>query len=82
MRLAELLVIIAGVVVGVLKGPAAASALTTTLTALTPAFSKIIGNHTLKVGAEIRVLRNNYFQSNNPAGLFQINAKMTAANPQ
>ena len=46
-----------------------------------PTLSKIIGNHTLKVGGEIRILRNNYYQSNNPAGLFQINAKMTAANP-
>ncbi len=27
------------------------------------------------------MLRNNYYQSNNPAGLFQFNAKMTAANP-
>ena len=49
---------------------------------LAPSFTKIIGKHTLKIGAEIRVLRNNYFQSNDPAGLFQLNAKMTAANPQ
>src|ERR1700690_4133916 len=49
---------------------------------LAPSFTKIIGKHTLKFGAEFRVLRNNYYQSNDPAGLFQINAKMTAANPQ
>lgn len=46
-----------------------------------PVLSKIMGKHTLKVGAEIRVLRNNYYQSNDPAGLFQLDAKMTAANP-
>ncbi len=46
-----------------------------------PAFSKIIGKHTLKVGFEERILRNNYYQSNDPAGLFQFNANMTAANP-
>ncbi len=28
------------------------------------------------------MLRNNYYQSNDPAGLFQFNAKMTSANPQ
>jgi len=46
-----------------------------------PTLSRIMGKHSLKVGAEIRVLRNNYFQSNNPAGLFQLDANMTAANP-
>ena len=43
---------------------------------------RFIGKHTLKVGAKYRILRNNYYQSNDPAGLFQFNAKMTAANPQ
>jgi len=47
-----------------------------------PVLSRIMGRHTLKAGAEFRVLRNNYYQSNDPAGLFQLNAKMTAANPQ
>ena len=47
-----------------------------------PVLSKIIGKHNLKIGGEFRVLRNNYYQSNDPAGLFQFNAKMTAANPQ
>ncbi len=47
-----------------------------------PSFSEILGKHTLKVGLENRILRNNYYQSNNPAGLFQFNAKTTAANPQ
>ncbi len=46
-----------------------------------PAFTEILGKHTLKVGFEERILRNNYYQSNDPAGLFQFNAKTTAANP-
>jgi outer membrane receptor for monomeric catechols len=35
----------------------------------------------VKVGFEYRILRNNYYQSNDPAGLYQFNAKTTAANP-
>jgi hypothetical protein len=46
-----------------------------------PAFTEILGKHTIKVGFEERILRNNYYQSNDPAGLFQFNAKTTAANP-
>ena len=46
-----------------------------------PMVSHIMGKHSLKAGFEFRVLRNNYYQSNNPAGLLQFNAKMTAANP-
>ncbi len=46
-----------------------------------PAFSQITGKHTLKVGLEYRILRNNYYQSNDPAGLFQFDAGMTSANP-
>ncbi len=48
----------------------------------TPSLSKIMGKHTLKVGGEFRLLRNNYFQSNQPSGLFQFNAGMTAPNPE
>jgi hypothetical protein len=47
-----------------------------------PELSKIWGKHTFKFGAEYRILRNNYYQSNDPAGLFQFDAKQTAANPQ
>jgi hypothetical protein len=47
----------------------------------TPSLSKIMGSHTLKIGGEFRLLRNNYFQSNQPAGLFQFDAGMTSANP-
>jgi Carboxypeptidase regulatory-like domain/TonB dependent receptor-like, beta-barrel len=46
-----------------------------------PVLSKIIGNHNLKFGGEYRMLRNNYYQSNQPAGLFNFNAGMTAGNP-
>ena len=33
-----------------------------------PSFVKIIGKHTVKVGLEYRVLQNNYYQTNEPAG--------------
>jgi hypothetical protein len=46
-----------------------------------PSFTEIMGRHTIKVGFEYRILRNNYYQSNDPAGLYQFNAKTTAANP-
>ncbi len=48
----------------------------------TPSLSHIMGKHTFKVGAEFRILRNNYYQSNNPGGLFYLDARMTGANPQ
>jgi hypothetical protein len=46
-----------------------------------PSFSRIMGKHTLKVGFEYRILRNNYYQSNDPAGLYQFDAGVTSANP-
>ncbi|HUK48901.1 MAG TPA: carboxypeptidase-like regulatory domain-containing protein, partial [Terriglobales bacterium] len=46
-----------------------------------PMLSKIFGAHTLKIGGEFRLLQNNYYQSNEPAGLFQFDGGMTAANP-
>lgn len=48
---------------------------------INPNVSHIMGKHNFKAGFEFRLLRNNYYQSNNPAGLLQFNAKMTAANP-
>jgi len=48
----------------------------------TPSLSKIMGKHTLKFGGEFRLLRNNYYQSNEPAGLYQFDAGMTAPNPK
>jgi hypothetical protein len=47
-----------------------------------PSLSMIMGKHTLKVGGEYRLLLNNYYQSNQPAGLFQFDAGMTAPNPK
>jgi carboxypeptidase family protein/TonB-dependent receptor-like protein len=47
-----------------------------------PSFVKIIGKHTVKVGLEYRILQNNYYQTNEPAGQFQFDAGATAANPQ
>jgi carboxypeptidase family protein len=47
-----------------------------------PTLSRIMGKHSLKVGGEFRVLRNNYYQSNNPGGLFYLDARMTGSNPQ
>jgi Carboxypeptidase regulatory-like domain/TonB dependent receptor len=46
-----------------------------------PMLSKLVGSHTLKFGGEFRLLQNNYYQSNQPAGLFQFDAGMTAGNP-
>lgn len=48
---------------------------------INPNVSHIMGKHNFKAGFEFRMLRNNYYQSNNPAGLLQFNAKMTASNP-
>ncbi len=47
-----------------------------------PAYSWVKGSHNLKFGGEFRLLRNNYYQSNDPAGLFQFDAGMTSANPK
>ncbi len=46
-----------------------------------PSVSRISGKHTFKFGGEYRMLRNNYYQSNDPAGLYQFDAGMTSANP-
>jgi len=40
------------------------------------------GAHSFKFGGEYRLLRNNYYQSNQPAGLFQFDASSTTANPK
>jgi hypothetical protein len=48
---------------------------------VSPMLSKIMGKHNLKVGFEFRLLRNNYYQSNDPAGFFNFDAGLTAKNP-
>jgi outer membrane receptor protein involved in Fe transport len=41
----------------------------------------LMGSHNLKFGGEYRLLRNNYYQSNDPAGFLHFDASMTSANP-
>jgi len=48
---------------------------------IAPVLSKIMGKHNFKFGGEFRLLRNNYYQSNDPAGFFNFDAGLTAANP-
>jgi hypothetical protein len=48
---------------------------------IAPVLSKIMGKHNLKFGGEFRMLRNNYYQSNDPAGFFNFDAGLTAGNP-
>jgi len=45
-----------------------------------PSLTKIKGRHTLKMGGEFRVLRNNYYQSNSPSGEYDFDNAMTSAN--
>jgi outer membrane receptor protein involved in Fe transport len=46
-----------------------------------PMFSYIVGKHSFKFGGEYRLLQNNYYQSNDPAGEYNFNAGMTSGNP-
>ena len=46
-----------------------------------PVITHLVGSHNLKFGGEVRILQNNYYQSNDPAGLFQFDAGITSANP-
>jgi outer membrane receptor protein involved in Fe transport len=47
-----------------------------------PVLSWVKGSHNFKFGGEYRLLRNNYYQSNQPAGLFQFDASTTSDNPK
>jgi hypothetical protein len=47
----------------------------------TPSLTKIMGKHTLKMGYEFRLLRNNYYQSNQPTGSYNFDYYATSANP-
>ncbi len=44
------------------------------------ALTKIVGNHTFKIGTEIMRLTQNYAQTNIPTGLFDFNPDLTASN--
>ncbi len=46
-----------------------------------PNLTKIKGRHTLKMGYEFRLLRNNYYQTNQPTGSYNFDYYATAANP-
>ena len=46
-----------------------------------PSLTKIMGKHTLKMGYEFRLLRNNYYQTNQPTGSYNFDYFATAANP-
>jgi outer membrane receptor protein involved in Fe transport len=47
---------------------------------IAPTFSKIIGQHTIKAGADLRRLEMNYFQNNNPGGVFTFDNVFTGSN--
>ncbi|MBI3696691.1 MAG: carboxypeptidase regulatory-like domain-containing protein [Acidobacteria bacterium] len=48
---------------------------------LMPSLTKIAGKHTVKFGAEIRRLTHNYYQQNNPSGVFNFDSNFTTLNP-
>ena len=47
----------------------------------TPSLTKIKGRNTFKMGYEFRLLRNNYYQTNQPTGMYAFDRNMTSANP-
>jgi hypothetical protein len=49
--------------------------------ALAPTLTKILHNHTLKFGVELRRSTHNYYQQNNPSGNFNFDNLLTSANP-
>lgn len=48
---------------------------------ISPSMTKITGRHTLKFGAELLRMDQNYLQSNNTSGRFNFNNAFTAINP-
>jgi hypothetical protein len=49
---------------------------------ISPTLTKVLGSHTLKVGAELRRADINYFQDNNPGGTFNFSNLATSQNAQ
>ncbi len=47
---------------------------------LSPTLTKILRNHTLKFGAEVRRAENNYYQNNQPGGIFNFDNLFTSRN--
>ncbi|MBN9615323.1 MAG: TonB-dependent receptor [Acidobacteriales bacterium] len=48
---------------------------------IAPSLSKTIGKHTLKFGADLRRLEEQYFQNNSPGGVFGFDNIFTGKNP-
>lgn len=46
----------------------------------TPTLTKLVGGHTLKIGANLMVARGDYFQNNSPGGTLTFSAAPTAFN--
>jgi hypothetical protein len=46
-----------------------------------PSFTKIKGGHTLKIGGDFRVMRDNYSQSADSSGLYYFDQLMSSSNP-
>jgi hypothetical protein len=47
---------------------------------LTPTLTRILRNHTLKFGGEVRRAENNYYQNNQPGGIFNFDNLFTSRN--
>ena len=47
---------------------------------IAPTFTKIIGRHAIKAGADLRRLEMNYFQNNSPGGVFTFDNVFTSQN--
>jgi outer membrane receptor protein involved in Fe transport len=47
---------------------------------LAPTFTRVVGRHTLKFGADLRSLNWEFFQSNNPSGVFSFDNIFTSQN--
>jgi len=48
---------------------------------ITPSLTKTVGRHTLKFGADLRRLTDNYTQTQNPSGVFDFDHYFTSINP-
>ena len=46
---------------------------------IAPTFSKTLGRHTLKFGADLRRLEMDYFQNNDPGGIFYFDNVFTGS---
>jgi hypothetical protein len=49
--------------------------------AIASTYQKVLGRHTLKAGVDLRRLEMNYFQNNNPGGIFTFDNAFTNSSP-